>query len=380
MKFRKWMPVIVGCITITVLLAWFKVDQIQKAIAQGQSFGEPMEVVELAMPEKIQWQPMVSVTADVVATQTLELTNELGGMVSEVGFSAGDKVLKGQLLVRLSTAEEQAQLAAAQADAQLAKLVLARNQKLAKSGVASQEDKDSALAQYNAAVASEDRLKAIIDKKTLRAPFDASVGIFELEVGSYLQASTAITRLVGSTTQLWLDFNLPQQQATLLVGDVVSVPQPFDEQLEATIIARDSWVNPRSGNLRYRALIDNSAGKIYPGSVVSVSAAVGQTETVTRLPMTAVRYDAFGPNIYVLVPAEAGAAEAERASKRSVTLGPESDQMVVIISGLNSDERVAGNGAFKLRDGILVKAIDVRDSLDVTISTQAKSTMMTQGK
>ena len=97
--------------------------------------------------------------------------------------------------------------------------------------------------------------------------------------------------------------------------------------------------------------------------------------------MTAVRYDAFGPNIYVLVPAEPGAAEAERASKRPVTLGPESDQMVVITSGLNPGERVAGNGAFKLRDGILVKAVDVSGSAKAAAkSMETKSTMMAQGE
>ena len=364
MKFGKWPPLIVIFIAITVLLAWIKVSQIQKGIAIGKSFGEPMEVVELAIAERSQWQPVVSVTADVVAIQALELTNELSGRVAAIGFSAGDTIRKGQLLLRLDTSEEQAQLAAAQADSELARLALERNQKLARSGVASEEARDQALAQSHAAIASEDRLKAIIGKKTMLAPFDGSAGIFELEVGQYLQSNTLITRLVGDTNKLWLDFYLPQQQATLKLGDLIeaTVPQLSGDVFPAQIIARDSWVNPRSGNLRYRALVENRHGKLYPGTVVSISVAVGELQQVTRLPMTAIRYDAFGPNVYILQPAEPGAKAANRALKRQVKLGPQFDQTVVILSGVNVGDRVAGNGAFKLRDGILVKAVNADDS------------------
>lgn len=359
MKFRSWLVVVAGFIVITAGLAWFKVAQIQQGIALGKSFGEPLEVVELAIAEQTQWQPLVSVTADVVAMQAVDLTNELGGQVVEVGFAAGDNVQQGQLLLRLDTSEERAQLAAARADAELAQLEYARNQKLVQTGVASIEARDRALAQRNAAVALEERLRAIIDKKTIRAPFAARVGIFELSPGQYLQANTLITRLVGNTDQLWLDFSVPQQQATLAPGDLVqvSIPAAAGRIFPATVIAKDSRVNPRSGNLRYRAIVDNADSALYPGAVVMVTVAVGQPQTVIRLPVTAVRYDAAGPNVYVLVPAEAGAAAPERASKRPVALGPERNREVVVISGVNAGERVAANGAFKLHDGILVKAV-----------------------
>jgi membrane fusion protein (multidrug efflux system) len=359
MKLRSWLPVIGGCVAITAVLAWFKVSQIQQAIAFGKSFGEPVEFVELAIAEQTLWQQSVAVTADVVAMQTLELTNELDGRVVELGFSAGDTVRKGQILLRQDTSEEQAQLAAAQADAELARLALERNEKLVKTGVTSVAARDQALAQRQAAIAAEDRLKAIIDKKTIRAPFDAVVGIFDLEPGQYLQANTPITRLVGSSDQVWLDFNLPQQQATLKVGDKVAVSMPRSgvDTLQATIIARDSSVNPRSGNLMYRAIADNAEGKLYPGTVVSMAVAVGEPQQATRVPMNAIRYDAFGPNVYRLEAAEEGAAEGERAVKRRVVLGPEQDQQVVVITGVEPGDRVAGNGAFKLRDGILVRAV-----------------------
>ncbi|WP_159931062.1 efflux RND transporter periplasmic adaptor subunit [Oceanicoccus sp. KOV_DT_Chl] len=365
MKSRsKWLLVVTACVAITVVLAGIKTLQIRAAIAKGKAFGEPKEVVELAHVTQLQWQPTITVTAEVKALQSVELSNEFGGRVVEIGFAAGELVKEGQLLVRLDTTEEQAQLAAAKADAELAALALARNQKLAKSGVASEEARDQALAQRNAAVASEDRLRAIIDKKTLRAPFTGMAGIFELEVGQFLQANTVITKLIGNSDQVWLDFNLPQQQATLVVGDTVTVTNiksrnsQSSADFTATIIAKDSWVNPRSGNLRYRAIADNTQGRIYPGTVVSLAVNVGEPRQVMRVPMTSIRYDALGPNVYVLEAAEPGAKAPDRAQKRPVVLGPEQDQQVVILSGLNIGERIAGNGAFKLRNGLLVTAVD----------------------
>jgi membrane fusion protein (multidrug efflux system) len=261
--------------------------------------------------------------------------------------------------VRLDTREEQAQLAAAKADAELAQLDLDRNQKLASRGVASQEARDQAQAQRNSAVAQEERLQAVIDKKIIRAPFDGTAGIYSLEVGEYLQANTLITRLVGKQQQIWLEFNLPQQQLDLQLGDSINVqPQAAtDKPIAASIIAKDTRVNPRSGNLRYRAIADNPDGRLFPGTVVTVSVPAAEPQTVTRVPMTAVRYDAFGANVYVLEPAEPGAAAEFRALRRVVTLGPESGQMVVIKSGLHAGEKVAGNGAFKLREGILVNTV-----------------------
>jgi len=363
---RKWLVVIAGCFVVTALLTTVKVMQIREAIAFGKSFPEAMEAVELAIVEEGPWQPSVSVTGKVVAVQKVDLTNELGGQVVEIGFKPGDIVEKGQVLVRLDTSEEQAQLAAAQADAELARLALDRSQKLARSGVASQEERDTARAQSNAAAAAEDRLQAIIDKKTIRAPFKGKAGIYELEVGQYIQVNTELTRLVGINDEVWIDFNLPQQQANLREGDQIEISAPLlvDGTFIADIIARDSWVNPNSGNLLYRASLRNVSDSIYPGSIVNIKVMVGEERMVTRVPITSVRYDAIGPNVYVLVPAEEGADGPERAQKRSVVLGPEEDRKVVVLEGLNAGERVAGNGAFKLREGILVKAVEVEPPVD----------------
>ena len=105
-----------------------------------------------------------------------------------------------------------------------------------------------------------------------------------------------------------------------------------------------------------KKVADNTDIGLYAGTMVSVDVPLGATQTATLVPITAVRRDAFGANIYVLRPAEEGARAPERAERRSVELGPQRGDLVVVTSGLTPGERVAANGAFKLRDGVLVDA------------------------
>lgn len=354
MKVKSWSIVVGGCISVVVILGLFKYNQIQAAIAFGASFPEPMESVELAIAKPVEWQKTVTATGEVVAKSSVDLSNELPGRIEKVGFEPGAKVTKGQLLVQFEIAEELAQRDAAMANTTITKLLLERNTTLAKTGVASAEALDNAKAQFNAASARVAALDATIAKKTLLAPFDASTGLHELKMGQYLAAGNVITRLVGTDTKIWVDFSLPQQQASLAVGDSMSL-MGYPES-GAVVIARDSWVDSQSRNVRYRAEANASDG-LLPGSFVRVSVPIGAISRLIQVPASAVRYDAMGANVYVLNPSEEGADAPERASRRTVELGAENDQKILVLSGLNAGERVAANGSFKLRENILVNAV-----------------------
>ena len=194
-KAGSWIAVILGCLLVAAGLGYYKYRQIQAAIAFGASFPEPVEAVEAAVVAEAFWQPAADVTGEVVSPRAVDLSSELAGRIVEVAFAPGAAVERGQVLVRLDTSEEQAQLAAARAEAELARLALSRNERLMRSGAAAEEARDTARAQYDAAMAAVQRLQAIIDKKTLRAPFDALAGLHELEVGQYLDKGAVIARL-----------------------------------------------------------------------------------------------------------------------------------------------------------------------------------------
>ena len=358
MKVRNWLIVITVCIVITAALANFKFQQIKAGIEFAESFPEPMETVEFVIAQESPWQPELSVIAEVKAVQSVDLRNELAGRIVEVGFTSGETVMAGQLLIRLDTSEEEAQLAAAKAETKLAELEYTRNQELVDRGVLSEADRDRTFSQRDASRALEMELQAVIDKKNIHAPFDAITGLHELEVGQYLDAGTLITRLVGVSDDIWIDFSLPQHQATLGIGDEITLNAPnlLNESKKARIIAIDAWVDTQSRNVRYRAMTNNATGELSPGYALTVDVPLGRPESKVLIPITAVRYDSFGPNVFVLIPAEEGARVSERATRRSVELGAEKDYMIIVESGLSVGERIATSGSFKLREGILVDA------------------------
>jgi membrane fusion protein (multidrug efflux system) len=257
--------------------------------------------------------------------------------------------------VLLDTSEERAQLSAARADAEIARLELNRNEKLITSGAAAEEARDQAKARFDAAVAAVDRQLAVIEKKALRSPFDAITGLHELAVGQYLDKGSAITRLIGVNQSVWIDFTLPQHQAALAVGETVTVLVPgTEDRYSAVVIARDGFVNERSRNLGIRAKVDDDAGQLIPGSLVSVEVPLAATQVATLIPITAVRRSSFGANVFVLQAAEEGAQASHRAELRPVTLGPQRSEQIIIASGIEPGEQVATDGSFKLRDGVLV--------------------------
>lgn len=361
---KRWFITLAACLLVFACLAVFKVMQIRAAIEMAESFPEPSETVEAEAAKVQNIQPRVSTLGEIIAPEMVELRNELEGRIDAVGFVAGTLVKKGQILIQLDISEETARLKAARASADLARIDLQRIEKLRQSQTVSQERLDQAKAQYDIATAETRAQQAIINKKTLRAPFDAYTGLHTFEVGELLERNTLITTLVGITELTWVDFSLPQQHIGITVGTDVNV-ELIDQSsvsdslllpktLVARIIARDSVISDRSRNLRFRAKLQLPQ-QIPPNTVVNVTVPVGQSHQQVTVPTTAVNHDGLGDYVYVL---EADTEkQAYRAIRRTVTLGTRifkhGQRRTAIDSGLQEGELIASRGAFKLREGLL---------------------------
>lgn len=360
MRWLSWTGVVVICFGLAGALGTYKYNQIQAAIERGKSFPEPAEAVEVYSVKEISRQASLSVTGEVVATQSATLQNELKGRIVLVGFAPGAVVRQGQVLLQLDISQEQAQLAEARADQQIAKLALERAERLVRNGAGSVEARDQGRAQFDAARARVTAFSALIDKKTLRAPFDAIASLHQLENGQFLDAGTEITELVGVSDYIWIDFALPQDNARISIGSTVNIEvSESGPALTAKVIARDASINVRSRNLRLRAQLPSKAANLLPGMLVRITVPMGVVQMATVVPATAVRRDALGPSVYVLEEVEENGQRKTRARKRNVRVAslPSEDlaeDLVVILQGLAVGEEIAAIGAFKLRDGALV--------------------------
>ncbi len=351
MNIRRWLVVGVVIVVLFAGLALFKYQQIQAAIAMGKSYPEPSATVEVTTSEYSKVEFFATTIGEVIAPQSIELRNEVGGRIVALEMTAGGEVAKGDLLVQLDVSEETAQLHAAQASAKLAKLNLDREEGLIKKRLTSQETVDTARAEYAVAAANVERLKAMIEKKTIRAPFDAYVGLHNLEEGEYLTANTRLVGLVGKNDYRWVDFTMPAEEAVLALGSSINAFVPgIDTPFAATIIASDQALSAQSRNRRYRARAP-IAPALVPNLVVNIKVSLGVEESI-QLPKTAIVRDKQRAYVFVLQPQQDAAGY--RAKRLPVEIGKESENHVVIREGLNSGQLIATHGAFKLREGLLV--------------------------
>ncbi len=356
---RRWVITLLLAGALLALLGGFKYAQIQTGIADARSMPEPAETVQAVEVQPRRWAQTWQVSGEIRAPRALELRNEVEGTVVAVGFAAGSHVQHRQLLLQLDTREEQAQLRAAEAEAELAQRILTRYQTLLDRSATSADQYDQARLQHAIASARMQALQVRIDRKSIRAPFSGQSGLHHLQVGQYLEANSLVTRLTGDDDVQWVEFSLPQEAVAQLQTarpDIRVLAAAGAEPLPATWLAQDTQIAPQSRQLRVRAQLPRENG-LQHGQLVQVQLAQPDAREVLAVPAGAVRQDRDGAYVFVLEAEEGPSAGAlYRARKRSVIPGAGQAQWVAV-SGVRAGERIASEGAYKLADGARVKVV-----------------------
>jgi membrane fusion protein, multidrug efflux system len=348
---------VVGIIIVVAVggaLGLVKVLQIRALIASAGAFMPPPETVATAVAHEEQWQDALPAVGSVTPAQGVTIAPEIGGTVAEIAFESGASVNKGDLLVRLDTSSEEAQLRAAEAQAELARLNAERNRRLRQDNTVSQSELDASEATLKQAQANADTIRATIAKKTLRAPFAGRLGIRLVNLGEQVEPGKGIVSL-QSPAPLFVDFSLPQQELSRLQTGLkvraVSDSYPdktFDGEL--AVISPD--LDPVTRNVRVRAKFDNADGLLRAGMFVSVKVELPEAKTVLVIPATAVLSAPSGDTVFVLEPKVAGGKTNLIVQQKLIVTDMARGDFVSVKSGLKPGERVVKAGIFKLRSGM----------------------------
>lgn len=354
---KKIILTLVLVLVLVGLLAGIKGLQFQTMFAQGANFAQPPETVTTTEVKQDTWQPTLTAVGSVAAVQGVMLSAEMSGAVKNIAFESGATVRAGDLLVELDSSVEQAQLRSAMASADLARLNLERARELRGKKMMSQADLDSAEAQAKQANAQIDNIRAVIAKKTIRAPFAGRTGIRQVNLGQFLDSGAAIVTL-QSLDPVYVDFALPQQNlARLSVGMAVRVTTDAfpGQSFEGKLTAINSEVDAVTRNVRLQATLATD-GRLRPGMYVNVAAVLPEMERVLMIPATAVLYAPYGDSVFVVEDKkdEKTGATGKVLNQRFVRLGKTRGDFVVVTSGLDVDQTIVTTGVFKLRNGMSV--------------------------
>ncbi len=333
-------------------LAVWKVADIRSAEAAAASQPEPTEAVTTAVAREGEHRRTTTAIGTVLALRSVTLRNELAGTVRQVRLIPGQVVEAGALLVALDVSVEEAELTALEAQAALAQTSLARLQQLRKHLATSQEEVDQARAERDVALAQTARTRAIIERKMIRAPFRARVGLADVHPGQYLNEGTQLTTLQGVADAAHVDFTVAQRVAAgLREGDSVGVSAGDAPPVPARIVAIDARVDTTTRNALVRARIEAAGDAPAPGASVRVLVPLGPATTAVVVPVSALRKGPGGDHVFVIEPDKEGKS---RAHVRPVQSGTVLGDEVLIHEGLAAGEQVATSGSFKLRESVLV--------------------------
>jgi len=316
------------------------------------------QTISATKAETSDWQPQIDAVGTLRAVRGAELSLEVPGVVETISFQSGDEVKAGQVLLTLRKEDEEARLQSLEATASLAQITYDRDLKQLKAQAISQAIVDNDEANLRNARAQVAVQKAILDKKTLRAPFDGKLGLRQVDLGQFLAAGTMIATL-QSLDPIFVDFLLPQQAvAQIAVGDKVRAK--IDAFPGRTFEGKITAINPKietgSRNVQVRATLPNPDQKLMPGMFAAVELDTGAPQRLVTLPQTAVTYNPYGSLVYLLDDKGKGSDGKPELVARQVfvTTGATRGDQVAILKGVSEGDTVVTSGQIKLRNGVPV--------------------------
>jgi len=353
--------ILITAIAVSLLvgiIVYTKLDQFSAMGEAAQNMVRPPETVTAMLVEDAMWEQTIYATATVTAVQGLDVSAETGGRVSKINFQSGSIVKAGDVLIRLDTASEDAQLASAKASAALAEANLTRVRKLDKQKLASQDALDSAEAKVKETVAQAHNVRAIIAKKTIRAPFSGRLGLRQINLGQILREGDAIVPL-HTLDPIYVDFSVPQKELQRLSPNLevrVTVDAAPNDTFSGKILATNPNVDPTTRSVRVRAKITNPDEVLRAGMFANASVIMPEKQAVLPIAATAIAYATFGDSVFVVEEKNnEQSGETEQVLRQQfVRLGQRRGDFIDVVDGLKAGETIVTSGVFKLRSGMKV--------------------------
>ncbi len=377
-KLRKRLIIVIVALLILfgALVAWNTI----KGIYIGKfmaSMANPPQTISTMTAEYQSWQPHVEAFGNVRAVHGTDLAFDVAGLVENVDVKSGADVKKGQILMKLVDAQDRAQLASLQAAEQLAALTAKRSKAQLEVQAISKAQYDTDMANLKSAQANVAAQQALVDKKTLRAPFAGRVGIITATPGQYINVGNSVVTL-QQLDPVYVDFTVPQSSLDQMrIGSKVEISADGlkGKTFTGTVTATDPKVDLATRNVGVEATVPNPDKLLVPGMFTKVAVDSGSEQRYLTLPQTAIAYAPYGDTVFVVHQGDppASSADAKQADPKKgapkadtkntksgpshyvqqvvVTVGPTRGDQVAVLSGVKAGDVVVTSGQLKLKNG-----------------------------
>jgi membrane fusion protein (multidrug efflux system) len=317
----------------------------QAAAPAARIAGVPVEVAKI---ERATVNEEVEALGTLAADESVVIAPEIAGRVIALGFKEGERVEKGQLLVKLDTAILDAELKQLQADLSLARDTFQRNQSLVQRGAGTQVALEQATAQLASSEAKVQLSQAKLAQSAIMAPFSGVVGLRSVSVGDYVSVGKQLITLTN-IDPIKVDFRVPEIfLAQVKLGQTISlkVDAVPGRDFQGRIFAVDPVVDVNGRAIKLRATVPNGDLVLKPGLFARITIVVDRRENAMLIPESAVVPDGIGKIVYIV--------DNGKAKRVAIELGKRLPGKVEIVKGLTPQMVVVSSGQMRLRDGSTV--------------------------
>lgn len=342
-----------GLLVILAALAGVKFAQITTLMNSGDIFAPPPAAVSSFKVEQQAWPNVFRATATVEADEGIVVAAEVQGKVQRIAFKSGQQVKTGEVLVEQESSNERAQLDAASARLKLAQASYQRLLQLQQQKLVSQSDVDNGRQQLDSAQGDVDNLRATLQKKVVRAPFDGRLSLRQVDLGQDLLVGTPIVSLQATHR---VRVNIPVPQAWLLqMKKGLPVHIYLDDVnksvLRSEVMALSADIDTKTRSAMVQTSLNNREQRLVPGMAVAAEIELSEPATPLVVPSTAIIYASYGDTVFVI---ESDNAGKKTVRQQFVQLGKARGDFVEVLKGLNVGDEVVSAGGFKLFTGMAV--------------------------
>ncbi|MCJ7458385.1 MAG: efflux RND transporter periplasmic adaptor subunit [candidate division Zixibacteria bacterium] len=290
-------------------------------------------------------------TGTLLANEEVELRPEIAGRVTDVLFTEGSMVRKGDVLIKINDRELKAQLKGKEIEEKQASDLEARARRLFEVKGISQEEYDKTANTLNMIKAQKEVIQAQLAKTEIVAPFDGIIGLRYVSQGSFVSTNMLVATM-QDVNPIKVEFSVPEKyvkqikkgtEITVQVGD-------SEKEYKGVVYAVESKIDLATRTIKSRAKIPNPNRDLIPGSFAKVEIILEQLPHAILVPSESVIPELNGEKVFICING--------KARSIPVKAGIRTETGIQIVEGLNPQDTLILTGLLQLSDG---KAVEIRD-------------------
>jgi len=322
------------------------------APAKGPGAAPAGIAVEAQRPIPTKLPQSLTTVGSLRSEETVVVRPEIAGRVSELLFLEGQRVARGEVLVRLDDSVQKADLERARANLVLSKSKFDRAEDLRAKGFISSQARDEAENAFKVAKADAELAAARLAKTEIRAPFAGTLGLRSVSVGDYVKEGQDIVNL-EQIDPLKVDFRVPEVYLSQMrTGQSlqISLDALPDRTWSGQVYAINPLIDANGRSIVIRAQVSNRDGRLRPGMFARVRLLTSEPRDSLVIPEESIFPVGDDKYVYKVVDG--------RAQRQKIEIGQRREGKVEVLAGLGAEDRIVTAGVVKVRDGAVLKVAE----------------------